>query len=826
MSPDNLESDPSASAGHGIASGSSTEPLACVSCRARKLKCDRTKPACARCIKVSNDCVYPESRRKPTFKRRNVKELEARLAQVEDYLKDVNKNIPDKVDDPSPDQPVPPGLDFTNQTGPPQMEINSDSVPDYQQLPFTIPDITPPQDPAASFFGNAQLIELGISESLPPMDVMEELNNVFFQDQHYYVPIVHPGRYFQAFYGNSFMKPPMCLQYSIWAMAAFGHAKYDKFHEVFYHRARNYLEADEMKGEGEHFITVNHAQSWGLIASYEAKRMLFTRSTMSSARCVRLCHMMCLDRVDGDDFGSPPSLGPPLTWAELEERRRVFWGAFCFDAHASISTGWASLINTEDISTRLPAPEENFISDQKVESPFLNEVFQGATYNGFAGTVVVCQIFKIILRHVHRGKPTDQPGDYMHGAYWKQHRELDNTLSSVFMFLPEKLRLPQNIRDPSATHTNLNLHASIICLHHAAVEKVDLYKLPESLKQTSIVRLKAAAGEIVNIIKLFSHSAAIFKSPLCALSMYCATTVYVYLAKQDPVAGLTSVDLANLEVIVHGMEAIARTHNITRAFLQQACLDIERNGLSSLIRMPTLNKYRNTFGEGRSNIPLITRSSIARHTEVSPVLPSLPLNRGNSYGVLNAAGREERMIGKDCFHAVLGAVTRNVTPLERVDASTNKRKRMSPSPGPDMMADFVRGGTSNVNAPPLGKGTGQGNPVASWPLSYQMCQGNMILPDRTTSSSSSSPANHGSDSRTATGSSHTSPCVGLGNSTEENRIDLRAFQDRISTPMWQATEETFFAQINESMINVLPGDGDAWGILDTDINWDAAHNVG
>lgn len=56
-----------------------TEPLACVLCRARKLKCDRTKPACSRCIKVNNECVYPESRRKPAARRKNVKELEARL---------------------------------------------------------------------------------------------------------------------------------------------------------------------------------------------------------------------------------------------------------------------------------------------------------------------------------------------------------------------------------------------------------------------------------------------------------------------------------------------------------------------------------------------------------------------------------------------------------------------------------------------------------------------------------------------------------------------------------------------------------------------------
>lgn len=64
------------------------EPLACVSCRARKLKCDRTKPACARCVKIQHECLYPESRRKPTFKRRNVKELEARLGTyIYIYLK-------------------------------------------------------------------------------------------------------------------------------------------------------------------------------------------------------------------------------------------------------------------------------------------------------------------------------------------------------------------------------------------------------------------------------------------------------------------------------------------------------------------------------------------------------------------------------------------------------------------------------------------------------------------------------------------------------------------------------------------------------------------
>lgn len=41
-------------------------------------------------------------------------------------------------------------------------------------------------------------------------------------------------------------KPPMCLQYTIWALAAVGHARYHQYHEIFYRRARQYVEADEM----------------------------------------------------------------------------------------------------------------------------------------------------------------------------------------------------------------------------------------------------------------------------------------------------------------------------------------------------------------------------------------------------------------------------------------------------------------------------------------------------------------------------------------------------------------------------------------------------
>jgi hypothetical protein len=132
-------------------------------------------------------------------------------------------------------------------------------------------------------------------------------------------------------------------------------------------------------------------------------------------------------------------------------------------------------------------------------------VFKGASYSTFAGAVVICYLFLQILKHAHRPKHDDRPEDVESGNYWKRHRDLDNTLSSAFMFLPDEFRLPKHLREPVAVHTNLNLHAAIICLHHSSIDMIDKHALGEKLRLASKTRLKTAADEVVNIVKLSSH---------------------------------------------------------------------------------------------------------------------------------------------------------------------------------------------------------------------------------------------------------------------------------------------------------------------------------
>lgn len=47
------------------------------------------------------------------------------------------------------------------------------------------------------------------------------------------------------------MRPPICLRYAIWATAAALTDKYENYEDIFYKRARKYVEAAEMKVGGD-----------------------------------------------------------------------------------------------------------------------------------------------------------------------------------------------------------------------------------------------------------------------------------------------------------------------------------------------------------------------------------------------------------------------------------------------------------------------------------------------------------------------------------------------------------------------------------------------
>lgn len=61
--------------------------LACVRCKQKKIKCDKTEPVCNQCITAATECVYVERRKRPKLsEKHDVRELSRRIQFLEQQL--------------------------------------------------------------------------------------------------------------------------------------------------------------------------------------------------------------------------------------------------------------------------------------------------------------------------------------------------------------------------------------------------------------------------------------------------------------------------------------------------------------------------------------------------------------------------------------------------------------------------------------------------------------------------------------------------------------------------------------------------------------------
>lgn len=156
---------------------------------------------------------------------------------------------------------------------------------------------------------------------------------------------------------TSRLRPPVCLCYAIWCLAASVSDSYTAVTEHFYHRARKYMDIDEIAGRGQGVVTLAHAQATAYLASFETRMLYFPRAWLSIGRAARLCQMMNLHNLDGAGPDVKEMLPSPANWVELEERRRVFWAVFVQDRYLSIGSGWPTIIDERDVQAPVTTDE-------------------------------------------------------------------------------------------------------------------------------------------------------------------------------------------------------------------------------------------------------------------------------------------------------------------------------------------------------------------------------------------------------------------------------------------------------------------------------------
>ncbi|KAI0508508.1 fungal-specific transcription factor domain-containing protein [Xylaria bambusicola] len=575
--------------------------LACMICRKRKLRCDGIKPSCSTCTRLGHSCAYDEVRKKSGPKRGYVKALEERLKQVEELLK-----TQEPSSSASPETTKTPNVTFeptrNHQTNTPagfnvanpsigisgerdidRWRFNGESPQGngLDEFNFTsnMPINMNSMDPSFTW----EMIGLGLEEPLPPQETIDELHQIYFEKIHPSVPMIHKFRYLAAMNLAPSQRPPVALRYAIWTLACSLTDKYKDLKELFYQRSRKYVEADAIKGYGEHSITIAHCQTHVLLASYEFKMMYFPRAWMSTGAAVRLAQMIGLHRIDGNGLDVKQCLPPPRDWTEREERRRTFWMAFCQDRYASIGTGWPMTVDERDIMTNLPASEEAFNLSRPEQTQTLSDAMTPAgpaKLSAFGGIVLMASLFGRNLTHLHRPDVDDRDHD-MNGEFWKRHRLLDNILLNTSLCLPNHLKLPTGLNNPNIVFTNMNIHTSTICLHQAAIFKADKNVLPPTVSAESKVRCITAANEIASIMRMTSHLDISAMNPFVSFCLYVAARVFVQYLKSRPDDCQTA---DSLRFLLAAMNALKKKNPLTESFLVQLDVDLEALGM----RIPKL----------------------------------------------------------------------------------------------------------------------------------------------------------------------------------------------------------------------------------------------
>ncbi|KAF4998851.1 hypothetical protein FDECE_11694 [Fusarium decemcellulare] len=572
--------------------------LACMICRKRKLKCDGVRPSCSTCSRLGHACAYDEQRRKSGPKRGYVKALEERLKQVETLLKtqEPPSNVPKNLNVPmaaAPQTTSPANLTIPNAQ---PMGLTGDRDMDRWNFNGESPQTGTVDD----FNFNAsmgmnmgmnnvggtftwEMIGLGLEEPLPPQETIDELHQIYFEKVHPSIPMIHKYRYLAAMNLAPNQRPPVCLRYAMWTLACTITDKYADLKDLFYRRARKYVEADYVKGYGEHMISIAHCQTHILLSSYEMKMMYFPRAWVNTGSAIRLAQMTGLHRLDGTGLDVKQCLAPPKDWTEREERRRTFWMAFCQDRYASIGTGWPMTIDERDIMTNLPSSEEAFNMSRPEQTQSLSECTSpmgAGKLSPYGGIVLMACLFGRNLVHLHRPDADDLDHD-LNGPFWKRHRQMDNILLNTSLCLPAQLKLPAGLTNPNIVFTNMSIHTSTICLHQAAIFKAEKNKLPASVSAESKVRCITAANEIASIMRMISHMDLSTVNPFISFCLYVSARVFVQYLKSRPDDSQTA---DSLRFLLSAMNALKRRNPLTESFLVQLDVDLEALAL----RIPKL----------------------------------------------------------------------------------------------------------------------------------------------------------------------------------------------------------------------------------------------
>ncbi|RYP37533.1 hypothetical protein DL768_010853 [Monosporascus sp. mg162] len=470
---------------------------ACQQCRARKLRCDRQEP-CSCCLDAGVECYTTTTRPQRGPKRGHLKVLRSRVAALE-------RRIGDQDD--SGRLMTPPGIDD-----------DFDEGHGWDVLPIS-QGLTPPIEVPCSSDCSHQLPAVhkieetkplrASGDTIPPL-TRADLDQLYFDRTHSFVPIIQQARYFRR---SKLPVPPdshRSLQHAMWTMAAALSSQFQHLRHILYARTLEQLrslEAAEFPDESED-ARLDQAKAWILITIYEFMQDTIQRAWASSGRAIRLVQLLKLNRLDDTDANLDAGFGVhPDILVKKEEKRRTFWMAFCLDRFSCALDGLPLTLTEQLISTRLPSPESAFQSGIPIVMPFLLEVMTGSDTN-ILSPFVECIVFSALwgrgLAHQQHATVEHIYGD-VSSEFWQRQLTLDDTLSRRLQQLQRNYPQASINADSMLLFTIMMVQATTLSLCSVAESISSSVEGSASLVSEYQQRAQVSVKEVAQLSKHLMH---------------------------------------------------------------------------------------------------------------------------------------------------------------------------------------------------------------------------------------------------------------------------------------------------------------------------------
>lgn len=181
------------------------------------------------------------------------------------------------------------------------------------------------------------------------------------------------------------------------------------------------------------------------------------------------------------------------------------------------------------------------------------------------------------------------------GHYWSRFRQLDNYLTSICLKMPESLRLPGAFRCQHAVFLNIMAHVAIICLHQAAIRRVQNESKTndplepissESETNSSAVativrhsrnRMLAAAKEIQHIFGIVQDLEMALKNPMQDFAAYTAALVFLERLAADHE---DAESRSRVAFLLDVLNIAGQTNPSAKVFAARLTADLERCSVS------------------------------------------------------------------------------------------------------------------------------------------------------------------------------------------------------------------------------------------------------